>query len=789
MQNQASPKPQGTPVQNQATPAPVVQNQATPAPVVQNQASPKPQATPVQNQASPKPQATPVQNQASPAPKPQTTPVQNQASPKPQVQNQIIPIKQTEILAPAPAPNKIMNFLEMRNFIRDNYIEYTWPKVKLENLCIPKAGAEIVNLTPTQSLISNLFTPNSAYKGMLLWHSVGTGKCWLKDTPILMYDGSIKPVQEIEVGDIVMGDDSTPRTVLSLGQGQDEMFKVEQQYGDPYVVNSEHILCLKDPEGHIHEIEVQHYLSLPEKHKEQLHGYKVPVEFKSTPLVFDAYDVGTECTQKIPNDYKFNTRKVRLEVLAGILDEHATLKDNVYYINSKFNDLVFLARSLGLAATLNKTSIEITGQGIDQIPVRNPTLKTSGCDTNVLSYPITVTHAGQNKYYGFTLDGNNRLLMGDFTVTHNTCCAIATATSSFEKENYTILWVTRTTLKSDIWKNMFDQVCSAVVKERINAGQKIPPDFSKRMRLLSKSWKIKPMSYKQFSNLISGKNQLYKDLVAINGTQDPLRSTLIIIDEAHKLYGGSDLSAVERPNMPKLEEAIQNSYKISKDKSVRVLLMTATPITSDAMEIIKLINLCREQPLPVQYEDFAPEYLNESGKFTKKGSKAFLDKIAGSISYLSREKDARQFSQPTIVPITTSMSRSQYGYDKIQEFERQLDDTTENNNLEIASIKQKASEIKQERLSIKKELKAKCSALKGQYKKECLTEADRELGLMDHRFEDDLTDLSNQQERLATRNKDLKKELQLMKRLAKGDMSQQAMIENKCIKQKRKKAT
>ena len=43
-----------------------------------------------------------------------------------------------------------------------------------------------------------------------------------------------------------------------------------------------------------------------------------------------------------------------------------------------------------------------------------------------------------------------------------------------------------------------------------------------------------PISYKQFTNLIEGKNKFYLDLVKRNGKEDPLKKTLIIIDEAHK---------------------------------------------------------------------------------------------------------------------------------------------------------------------------------------------------------------------------------------------------------------
>ena len=65
--------------------------------------------------------------------------------------------------------------------------------------------------------------------GILLEAACGSGKCHGKGTPILMYDGSIKNVEDIVVGDLLMGDDNTPRRVLSLARGREEMFVVHQK--------------------------------------------------------------------------------------------------------------------------------------------------------------------------------------------------------------------------------------------------------------------------------------------------------------------------------------------------------------------------------------------------------------------------------------------------------------------------------------------------------------------------------------------------------------------------------
>jgi hypothetical protein len=245
------------------------------------------------------------------------------------------------------------------------------------------------------------------------------------------------------------------------------------------------------------------------------------------------------------------------------------------------------------------------------------------------------------------------LLMNWSVGTGKTAAAIAAASRNFEAADYTILWVTRTTLKNDIWKNMFNQVANESIRDRIQNGFSMPPDLKNQMKLLGKSWRIRPISYKQFSNLVLKQNDYYERLVKENGTEDPLRKTLLIIDEAHKLYGGGDLSSIERPDMPALHKALMHSYAVSGENSCRLLLMTATPITENPMELVQLINLCKlpEEQMPHTFETFSSEYLNQDGQFTERGEHRFLNDIAGHISYLNREKDARQFAQPIIQKI------------------------------------------------------------------------------------------------------------------------------------------
>jgi hypothetical protein len=241
--------------------------------------------------------------------------------------------------------------------------------------------------------------------------------------------------------------------------------------------------------------------------------------------------------------------------------------------------------------------------------------------------------------------------------TGKTCTGVATASSSFEKEGYSILWVTRTTLKGDVWKNIFDQICHVILVDEINKGLLLPENLSDRKRHLSKSW-LEPMSYKQFSNLLAGKNAIYDILLERNGSRDILHKTLIIIDEAHKLYGG-DLKASERPNMEIMENLISNSYKVSGAESCKLMIMTATPFTNSPLELFALTNLFmtnESEKITTNKEEFKKQYMTSQNILSETGLKVLANKLSGYISYLNREKDPTQFAQPIMINVPILMS-------------------------------------------------------------------------------------------------------------------------------------
>lgn len=87
--------------------------------------------------------------------------------------------------------------------------------------------------------------------------------CFAWDTPIPLYDGSTKMSQDIRVGDVLIGDDGSPRTVTGTCSGKDMMYEITQKHGCSYTVNSKHTLVLAGIEPNkIVEITVDAFLRL-----------------------------------------------------------------------------------------------------------------------------------------------------------------------------------------------------------------------------------------------------------------------------------------------------------------------------------------------------------------------------------------------------------------------------------------------------------------------------------------------------------------------------------------------
>lgn len=67
----------------------------------------------------------------------------------------------------------------------------------------------------------------------------------MNGTKIIMFDGSVKAIENIEVGDLVMGPDSLSRTVLSTEAGSDDIYEVTPTKGSKIFCTLTHKLSVK----------------------------------------------------------------------------------------------------------------------------------------------------------------------------------------------------------------------------------------------------------------------------------------------------------------------------------------------------------------------------------------------------------------------------------------------------------------------------------------------------------------------------------------------------------------
>lgn len=129
------------------------------------------------------------------------------------------------------------------------------------------------------------------------------GKCLAYNTPVKMLDGTNKMVQDIVQGDLVMGPYGEKRTVKSLGRGEEMMYRVIPNQGEPWGCNEGHILSVYThygssekyfgvPKGSVVNMTIKRYLSLPDDVKRHLSLYKTGVNFSHKNLNIDPYTLG-----------------------------------------------------------------------------------------------------------------------------------------------------------------------------------------------------------------------------------------------------------------------------------------------------------------------------------------------------------------------------------------------------------------------------------------------------------------------------------------------------------------
>lgn len=286
------------------------------------------------------------------------------------------------------------------------------------------------------------------------------------------------------------------------------------------------------------------------------------------------------------------------------------------------------------------------------------------------------------------------MLLWHSTGSGKTCTSVAIASGEFEKKNYRIILVTRPSLKQNFYKNMFDTVCHMKIQDlskvedakrkdknkndggdmykvlpKDNLEDAKPEKINNQKELLNRELWEDTISHAQFSNFCKGKGnkEISKDKrnnVPNNG--DPLWKTLVIIDEAHYLFKEEPKkksvsnTASSKVDYEAIKKAIRNSYEKSGENSVKVLLLTATPMTKSAFEFIQLINLLKEEDIPISNGNELKQIISYENP--NPFNNLINDYLSGHISYLDRTNDPSQFAQYETEYIYAPMTQKQEEY-------------------------------------------------------------------------------------------------------------------------------
>ncbi len=468
--------------------------------------------------------------------------------------------------------------------------------------------------TRAQRVVRRFLAPSTPYNALLLYHGVGAGKCHAKDTPILMHDGRIKMVQEVCVGDQLMGDDSTPRRVLSLARGFDDMYDIVpvREGWDTYTVNAEHILVLRPTPGApaALELSVLQFLGQPKASRQQMRGYRASaVDFPARVHALtddEAYAAGAalRSVDGVTRDVKVGSRAVRMAALAGLLDAGGDVAEGGRALVARdltpalAREVVFMARSLGLSARSSDMpsatssrahfTVSMRGPGLERLPVRKARLRVRGWTSrpgnNDDETEILVASVGRGEYFGFTLSGNGRYLLGDFTVTHNTCTAIQVAHqfSAGGSRQRPALVIAPRALVGNFEKEVYD-VSKAPNQQCIPRAIALKRRADAR-RLARTEFQI--MGFFQFVNYMqalmpdSQDPDVYRERV-----KKTFSDRVVIIDEVHNMRTDEEASTKQLP--PLLRDMV------SMADNIKLVLMSATPMFNRANEIVDVLNLMR----------------------------------------------------------------------------------------------------------------------------------------------------------------------------------------------------
>ncbi len=520
-----------------------------------------------------------------------------------------------------------------------------------------------------QQFVANYSNPNTKADRLLLYQMTGVGKCHGKDTAILMYDRSKKMVQDVVVGDLLMGDDEKPRTVLSIARGREQMIEIRPTMSNlKFSCNRSHILsvvreCYKicptsQQKIKYHTIIDCNYRDLQPNDK----LYRRPLRENNAPELNGFTKISNQLNKLLQNRITFYDKNCFTTLLNP--------EDSSDEIVNSILSTGTIAHCVGTTLTCWKPEPICLEDGSFVIPE-----------------PFQLTELPENDYYGFSIDGNHRYLLGNYIVTHNTlaACEMGMGYASAYKKMYAMATTKIPAIRANyaqldqmtpnIYILGFEGTRGAfrrellkytefgfVTKEELdkkaflqkNAMSGIPSDIDalkdfmsklkRRLHNKSKGGFFKFVGYDELAlklfksdtiKLVDlekeslSKNVNFEDLVdqkiqsgELTVNETFLQSffySFVIGDELHQTYN------MESKN----SRGVALQYILNKAEGVIFLGLTATPMNSSPTEIVNIINYLSTNGVKIRKSD-----LFAGGQLLPNSLEKIGTLIRGKVSFL-----------------------------------------------------------------------------------------------------------------------------------------------------------
>lgn len=301
----------------------------------------------------------------------------------------------------------------------------------------------------------------------------------IKDTEILMYNGELKKIQDIQIGEFVMNENNGPLLVNSIINNTNELYNISHYYNDEnYIVNKDFILSLnykykkniieynnyysvkwfdnksiveksvkfsynnnnkkKIKESAISyfenikedrqvNIKVYDYLNLSSKMQTKLYGIKSIILFAKKEISYNSYMMGNmeginlygmvEDTI-ISDKYKYNSTNERFNYLAGLIDGYGYNRDDKYILEiPEFNSYIKDLIFMIKSISLNCIYKDNMLIIYGSRITKIPTKKFKiQCNLNKYSNKLQVDNYGIDSYYTLQFAQESKYILGNCIV-------------------------------------------------------------------------------------------------------------------------------------------------------------------------------------------------------------------------------------------------------------------------------------------------------------------------------------------------------------------------------------